>query len=128
MTRAAKLEKKLARLAELRQAMSELGSLKLEFDALKADVLGEMAALKSRRTESVNGIYAVRAERTDVRVVEPAKVESWLGDNNFELSEYKRLDLTRVTPLVKAALKETGEVVPGTEVTTNEYLTIKESA
>jgi hypothetical protein len=120
------LQAKLLKLSFLKEEINALSEKKKEFDDLKSEIMFDMAASKSKRTESVNGIYAVRAERTDIKVIDQEQVKQWLTDNEFVIDEYVRLDLTRVSPLVKSALKETGELVPGTEVQTNEYISVKE--
>lgn len=122
------LETKLAQLAQLKQELDKLSAVRDEYDTLKAEVLFEMQAAKSKRTEAVQGIFAVRSERTDVQITDPTKVETWLGQNGFAVEEYKRLDMTRVTPMVRTALKETGEIVPGTEVVLGETVSIRRAA
>ena len=120
------LQAKLLKLSFLKEEINALSEKKKEFDDIKSEIMFDMAASKSKRSESVNGIYAVRAERTDIKVIDQEQVKQWLTDNEFAIDEYVRLDLTRVSPLVKSALKETGELVPGTEVQTNEYVSVKE--
>lgn len=127
MTKEDPLQTHLAQLAVLKAELDRLAEVKQQYDLLKLKILEEMREAKSRRTEAYAGVYAVRAERQDVRVVEPEKVEAWLVANRFKLDEYKRLDLTRVTPLVRVALKETGEIVPGTTLERTEYVTLREA-
>ena len=122
------LEDRLRRLAQIRKELQSLSELKEEEALLKEMIMFDMQATKSKRTEAVSGLYASRVERTDVRVTDQSKVEHWLTDNNFALDEYLRLDLARVTPLVKATIKETGEIPEGTEIVTNEYISIKSEA
>src|SRR3990167_2038571 len=109
------LEQDLRRLAALRKKLEPYKEIKDEYEALKLDVLMQMQAMHSKRTEAFGGIYAVRSERTDVRVLDPIATESWLVDNGFALEEYKRLDIDRVKPLAKQRLLETGEIVDGVQ-------------
>lgn len=120
------LSQMLGRISEIKAELKHAEVLKLELDSLRQDLLLDMQIGKSKRTESFNGVYAVRVEKNDVKVTNSYDVENWLQEEGFDMTEYKRLDMTRVNPLLKAALKEHGELVPGTEVVTSEYITFKE--
>jgi hypothetical protein len=121
-----KLENSLEELALLKAEMDKYQTIKSRYDELKFDILQEMTASQSKRTESKFGVYAVRAQRSSVRIIDETIVKNWLAANNFELDSFVRLDPAMVTPVVKTAMKVDGEVVPGTELTTTEYLSIRE--
>jgi hypothetical protein len=72
-------------------------------------------------------VISSSAPRKSIMISDELAVQQWLTDNDFDLAEYYKLDNTRVKAAAESALKETGELVPGIEVTTNEYLTIKEA-
>ena len=122
------LETNLEELAMLKQEMDKFSAVKSRYDELKFNILQEMTTSQSKRTESKFGVYAVRAQRSSLRIVDQAELRAWLVKNAFDLNNYMRLDTEAVTPVVKAAMKVDGEVVPGTELTTTEYLSIREDA
>jgi hypothetical protein len=132
------IESKLERLAELRKQEAALKPIKAEIDERKFEIIAEIDELKfeividmqrtkSKRTEPVAGIYAIRASRTTVHVMNAELVSDWLENNMFDTSEYYKLDETRIKALADEKLKETGEIVPGLEATETEYITIKEA-
>src|ERR1039458_2484528 len=103
------IESKLERLAELRKQEAALKPLKAEIDELKFEIVIDMQRTKSKRTEPVAGIYAVRASRTTVHVMNAELVSDWLENNMFDTSEYYKLDETRIKALADEKLKETGD-------------------
>jgi len=123
------LEQKLERLAEIRSELALLDPLKAELDELKYEIMIDMQANQSKRTEPVAGIFAVRATRTSVRIDDVEMVSDWLEANLFDVSEYYKLDEARVKALAEERLKPEngGEIVPGLTAVESEYLTIKES-
>lgn len=55
---------------------------------------------------------------------EPAVTE-WLEDDHFEMGEHFKLDTTRVKAATVSAMKVNGEIIPGIEANSTEYLTVK---
>lgn len=124
-------EGSIARIAEIKRELAPLEAqmkpLLDELEAVKFAIMAHMQATRSKRTEAVNGFYVVRAERKNVNIADEELVTSWLLDQGFDLSEYTKLDTTRVKSAAESAMKENGEIVPGVEVSSTEYLTIKEA-
>lgn len=120
------LEKRLARVAEIRQELKHYDALKFEFDGLKYEIMVDMMATKSKRTEAVDGFYAIRVARKDVQVTNRQDLENWI-EENYKIEDYKKLDMMMVNPLVKTAFTENGEIVPGTTIQEVESVTIREA-
>lgn len=119
VTRIAEIKAKLAPME------AEMKPLATELEQAKLDLMTAMQQGKSKRTETVNGYYVIRAERKTVAIADQGAVEGWLVDNGHDLDQYKKLDTTRVKAAAESAMKENGEIVPGIEVNSTEYLTIK---
>ncbi len=121
----------LSRMAAIRQTLAPLEAqikpLTDELDTLKSQLMLAMQSAKSKRTEAVHGLYAVRSERKTMTIIDPAAVDDWLTAQDFDLGEYYKLDDKRVKAAAESAMKENGEIVPGIQVTSNEYLMLKES-
>ena len=121
----------VGRIAELKRQLSPLeAQMKPILDELEQSKFQLMTAMqegRSRRTDAVGGYFVIRAERKSLNVTDELEVRNWLGDNGFDINEFYKLDTARVKATAESALKETGELVPGTEVTSTEYLTIKEA-
>jgi hypothetical protein len=121
----------VTRIAELKSQLGPLQAqmkpLVTELEQTKLELIEAMREGRSKRTESINGYYAIRAERKNINITDESAVSDWLAENDFDLSEYYKLDTVRVKSAAESALKETGELVPGIEVSSTEYLTIKET-
>lgn len=119
----------VSKIAELKTQLAPLEAqvkpLVEELEIAKLALIQVMQQSKSKRTEAVDGYYVVRSERKTVSIADEPAVTEWLEQNNFDLSEYFKLDTVRVKAAAESALKETGELVPGVEVSSIEYLTIK---
>lgn len=119
----------VSKIAELKTQLAPLEAqmkpLIDELEVTKIALIQAMQQSKSKRTEAVDGYYVVRAERKSLSITDDSAVTEWLQDNGFELGEYFKLDTTRVKAAAESALKETGELVPGIEVNSTEYLTVK---
>lgn len=120
--------KTIARVAQVRKTMrpleTKLDSYKAELDQLKYDIITHMQATKSKRTEPVNGYYVTRvAGRSKPVIINEQAAYDWLDSNGYDLSDYARLDATKI----QSTLKDDGEVVNFIEIETGqEYLSIKE--
>jgi hypothetical protein len=101
--------------------------LKESEDSLKAELLIVLqeTGLKSAKGEK----YSVSmAQKTDFVINHEQSVIDWLKDSpEVESDAYIGLKLTPFKTLAKEILKTTGEVVPGTDLVTSEYLTVKEN-
>jgi hypothetical protein len=122
----------VTRIAELKTQLSPLEAqmkpLITELEQTKLELIEAMREGRSKRTESIGGYYAIRAERKNINITDELVVRNWLGDNGFNINDYYKLDTARVKSTAESALKENGEIVPGIEVSSTEYLTIKEAS
>lgn len=100
--------------------------LEAELADLKVQVIDHMQKTSNKRTEAVNGYYVVRAERKNINVVDELAITDWLQANNFDINSYYSIDKPMIRTTAEQALKVNGEVIPGIEYTSTEYLTIKE--
>ncbi len=121
----------VSRIADLKAKLApleaEMKPLNDEMEITKIALIQAMQQSKSKRTEAVDGYYVIRAERKTLTIADESSVTEWLEDNQFELSEYYKLDTTRVKAAAESAMKENGEIIPGIEVSITEYLTVKAS-
>lgn len=126
MTKTDQLELDMIRLAELKGQMAVFDSIKAEYDEVRQAVLEGMQAQRSKRTETINGYFAVRQERANIRITDDSKVREWMVANDFPLDEYLRIDARRLDVVAKARLKEDGEIIDGCELDITESVTIRQ--
>lgn len=103
----------------------EYKAIKEQEDVLRQQLSDELKAtgLKSAKTSR---FIASMAQRTDIIINHEQSVLEWLREEpNVEEDFYIGLKLTPFKTLAREVLKKTGEVIPGTETTINESLTIK---
>lgn len=121
----------LARIAEIKRELApleaQLRPLNEELEYLKLLVQQHMVQTRSKRTEAVNGFYAVRTERKSYNIEDQMAVSDYLEKHDFDLAEYYTLDAARVKAVAESTIKETGEIIPGVHVGTTEYVSIKEA-
>ena len=106
----------------------KLTNLNAVMAGAKEALLAAMAERRSKRTETVDGIYVTRSERKSVAVVDEAAVLDYIKASGLNPDEYQTLNTRRVTAMAESALKENGEIVPGTETRVAEYISVKEAA
>lgn len=94
-------------------------------DDLKLELVAKLddAGLKSAKGQKYQ---AVMTERTDIGITHEQSVLDWLRETpEIESDFYIGLKKTEFKTLAKAMLKETGEVIPGTELVRNESLMVR---
>ncbi len=94
-------------------------------DSLRAELVAKLeeTGLKSAKT---NDFMASIAQRTDIRVTHEQSVLDWLKEApDIETDQYIGLKTTNFKVLAKEVRKQTGEIIPGTEVVLSESLSIK---
>lgn len=99
--------------------------LKDKEDVLRVELVEKLhkTGLKSAKTDMFN---ASISERSDIVVTHEQSVLDWLKETpDIETDQYIGLKTTNFKTLARALRKDTGEIVPGTEVVTSETLTIK---
>jgi hypothetical protein len=83
----------------------------------------QTAGLRSAKTSNYTASVSVRPS---VQVVHEQSVIDWLKDTpDVETDQYIGLKKTEFKTLAMAVLKNTGEVIPGTEVVQTETLSVK---
>lgn len=121
------------------EVIQELGDLKQlssakyqEYKALKdtEDNLKELlqAELDKSGLKSVKGKHylAAKTSRTDIVVDHEPSVIEWLENTpDIEADAYIGLKLANFKQLATKVLKDTGEVIPGTETLTKDSITIR---
>lgn len=85
----------------------------------------EKAGLKSAKGDKY---LATLSERSDIVVTHEPSVIEWLKESpNVEEDAYIGLKLVNFKQLANQVLKETGEIIPGTDRIIKESLSIKEN-
>lgn len=92
----------------------------------RIDAALKAAGLKTAATED-GRFTAFYSKRTNIKVSDEAKVIDWIKANGLDLDQYVGLKATEFKPVAMEALKQTGEIVPGTEREEVEALTVKEN-
>ncbi len=99
--------------------------MKQEEEVLKADLLATLDAmgLKSAKGEHYQ---ATITDRPDIQITHEQSVIEWLKETpNVESDAYIGLKKTEFKGLALQILKDTGEIVPGTELSTKEILSVR---
>lgn len=119
-------------LKQLDKARNKLNAIDLkrrqvvdELNQVKEKVFMELqkAKLKSARTDDFTVSIAVR---NSLQVTHQNTLMEWLkNEPNVEPDLYIQINKRALEPLVKQALKETGEIVPGVEFTQSEYISLR---
>jgi hypothetical protein len=119
------LEADLARAAELRAEIDKLKPLKDEMEHVRFRIQTAMAQNHSKRTDPVHGLFAVRSEKKTLVIRDEDEVIAWLSANDFDPTDYLKLDNSMVTKIAEGVLKQDGELIPGTDMQYTEYITLK---
>jgi len=101
---------------------------KEEEEAVRDNLMVKLAqsGLKSAK-DAETGTMASIATRESIKVIDESKVLRWIKENPvLELKPYVGLNKLAFTPVAKQWLKETGEIIPGTELDEVDYISIKE--
>jgi hypothetical protein len=121
----------VASLGELKSAQAEtykaLKGMKETEEVLKQELMAKLSdnGLRSAKGEKYS---ASIASRSDIIVVDETAVVEWLkNEPNVEEDQYIGLKLLNFKPLANQVLKETGEIIPGTDRVIKESLSIKEN-
>lgn len=119
----------VAALGELKAAQSEAykayKGMKEAEESLKAQLMEQLqsAGLKSAKGENYQ---ATVSDKPDIQITHEQSVINWLNETpNVEADAYIGLKKTEFKGLALQILKETGEIVPGTELLTKEVLSIR---
>lgn len=104
---------------------TEYKQIKEQEDALRQDlmIVLQETGLRSAKTKHYSASVATRS---DIEVIHEQSVLEWLRhEPNVEEDQYIGLKRTEFKPLAKQVLKETGEIIPGTQTVSKDSLTIK---
>lgn len=103
-----------------KECKQELADLK----QLVADALVD-TGLKSAKTDDLT---VSMVQKPAFKVTDERALINYIDDEpTLDLRSYLRLDLRSVDTLAREALHKNGEVIPGGEIVTSEYLSIKEN-
>lgn len=102
-----------------------MGELKQELEGYKTAILSEMQRTNSKRTDTFDGYYVTRSIRSTPMVTDSSQLEDWMVSNDLNPEEYKKFDSSRVILMANSLLKETGELIPGIETNSTEYLSFR---
>lgn len=109
---------------ETYKAYKEMKNTEEELKAQLAEEL-HMVGLKSAKGEKYS---ASISSRLDITVTHEHSVIEWLENTpDVESDAYIGLKLTNFKTLAMKVLKDTGEIIPGTETVSKESITIKEN-
>lgn len=114
-----------ARLVALKPELDKYQQVKKEYDILREAAQYEMLAKGVKSTLPVKGFSLVLSERNTPVVTDEDAVWSWLQDNVEEPSEYTKLDSAKVVAFAQNWFQETGEIVPGIENQSTQYVSVK---
>jgi hypothetical protein len=123
------LNKRITDLGKLtdksRKLYKEYKELKESEDNHRSALLEEMriVGLRSAKTDK----YTVSVTpRPNIQIQHEQSVIDWIKNTpDVEDDQYIGLKKTEFKPLAMALLKETGEIIPGTELVTTESITIR---
>ncbi len=96
-----------------------------ELDEIKEGILETLKEAKALSYKTETGTVSI-TRRQSVRVIDEASVKNWLEVNGFQLDEYTILDKLRTKPILENAVFKNGEVLDGTEITTTEFIALRE--
>lgn len=95
-------------------------------DVARASLEAELRAEGLRSAKNDDYIVSI-VSRPQVHITDERAAIRWIEENpSLEADLYIGLKKTAFDGLVRLALKSGGELVPGTEIDNNEYLSIKE--
>lgn len=101
-----------------------LEPLQRERDELQSSLIAQMSeeGLKSLKTDTHN---FARTIKKDIRIVdEDDAIEYLKGTENYDFYVQPKLETVDFKKFAKARLKADGEILPGTEPTESEYMSI----
>lgn len=112
-----------AKQAPLNEALKPLKEFETE---VKHDLMVAMQDASNRRTDPVNGYYALRKVTTKYQVVDAPALVRWLEANGEDVESYYTLDTKKVEAKCEAIIQETGEIIPGTLAVNSEHVSLQE--
>lgn len=105
-----------------RSVGGQIGSLREELEAMLREL-----GLKNASTED-GQLTAFFSKRVRANVFDPDDTKKWLEQNGMIVNDYFTPHSTRLASVAKSALKETGEIVPGIELLTDETLSLRDNS
>ena len=100
---------------------------KEELDAARQMVADKLAELGLKSAKNDDLTVSV-VQRPSFKVTDQEAVIKWLEDEpTVDPRQYIRVDARGIEVLAKEALKATGELIPGGEFVSSEYLSVKEA-
>lgn len=112
------------RQAEAYKAYKDLKEIE---EIWKAELAVELEKLGAKSFKGKK-YSAITTSRSDTIVTNEQSVIDWINNEpNIETDQYIGLKLANFKPLANQVLKETGEIIPGTDRVIKESLSIKEN-
>lgn len=106
----------------------QVRELRAEADTVKQEIAEDLRELGFKQAKSEDGKYvAFFGERKALAIEDPQKVRDWMQANNIDERAYFTPDKRAIDTLARQALRETGEIIPGTQLGATESFTIKEN-
>ncbi len=128
-----KLEQYLTAAAEMRREIAELEpavqkqhETKQMLEALKADILAELLATKSRGTDYVKGIRATKRTTPRFSITDEVKLMEWMESNLGNYQTYMRVNAPAMKMVAKEFENKTGKLPDGTEMESHESVVLEE--
>ncbi len=94
-----------------------------ELDEVKQTILDELKAAKALSYKTETGTVSINRRQT-VKITDEDALTLYLTEAGIEVPT--KLDATRLKPTLEQAVFQDGLVVDGTEVSTNEYISLRE--
>ena len=122
----------LEKLGEVRSQKQEAyeyaGSLASREGELKLQVQETLSALGLKTAKTQDGRFTAGiTTRPTLKVIDETAAIKWLKAEKLDVELYTGLKTVMFKSLAEAKLKETGEIVPGTQQETVEYLSFREN-
>lgn len=108
-----------------RELYKQYKAVKDQEDAMRAELTTQLntSGLLSAKTDRFT---ASIAKKQSVTVVDEKKAVEWIKSEGLDLDYYVGLKLTPFKTMAMSKLKDTGEVIDGTELVETESLSIRE--
>lgn len=121
-----KIVEQVGKLSDRRKEVyRQYQELKAQEDAWKTRLIEEFQSI-GLRSAKTNDFTASMVSKPGISIQHEQSVIDWLKNApNIETDQYIGLKKTEFKSLAMSLLKDTGEVVPGTELVNTEYLSIK---
>ena len=109
-----------------RELYKQYKAVKEEEDAVRAELTAQLNTT-GLLTAKTAYFTASIAKKQSVNVVDEKAAVKWIESEGLEVDYYVGLKLTPFKTMAMSRLKDTGEIIPGTELAEAETLSIREN-